>query len=252
MVGDWRNGSYAEYARWPLENVHVLDEEKLVMKLGYSVHDLAYLQRLLVPGGGLMELDVQTGDRVVIAPATGQFGGAAVEVALALGADVVICARKQDVLERMRTSLAPIYPQARIDTVALSGTVETDVGALQALGPLDKFIDFSPAAAAGSTHITNVLMSLRHGGRACLMGGITGTISIPYPVVVFNDLTICGKFMYDREVVRRVISLVESGRLKFEVPEIEVYGLEEWEDGFKSAEENAGWREMAVLRPGKK
>lgn len=58
MQGDWRHGSCAEYAHWPLENVHVLDEEKLTASRGYSVHDLAYLQRLLVPMDGLSELDV--------------------------------------------------------------------------------------------------------------------------------------------------------------------------------------------------
>jgi threonine dehydrogenase-like Zn-dependent dehydrogenase len=274
MQGDWRHGSCAQYARWPLENVHVLDEEKLTtstststsslgfglgsgLGLGYSFHDLAYLQRLLVPMGGLCEsvLDVKVGDRVIVAPATGQFGGAAVEVALAMGADVVICGRNRTALTKMRDTLEPVYPGAKIDVVQLLGVVETDVAALQAVGdrgrPIDKYIDFSPAVAAGSTHITSCLRALKRGGKACLMGGIMAGVEIPYSVVMFNDLQICGKFMYERDAVKRLISLVESGRLKFRVPEIKVFGLKEWEKGFETAAQKSGWREMVVFEPGR-
>lgn len=169
-----------------------------------------------------------------------------------MGADVVICGRKKDALNKMKDTLAPVYPQAKIDVVQLSGTVETDVAALQAVGPIDKYIDFSPAGAAGSTHITSCLMALRKGGKACLMGGITKSVEIPYPVVMFNDLKICGKFMYERDAVKRLISLVESGRLRFEVPDLKVFGLEEWKAGFETAGERSGWREMAVFEPGRK
>ncbi|KAJ9605429.1 hypothetical protein H2200_010086 [Cladophialophora chaetospira] len=247
----WRDGSCAEFARWPLENVHVLDEVKL-KALGYGAAELAYLLRLLVPMGGVAELDVRAGERVVVAPATGQFGGAAVEVALATGADVVICGRKRDVLETMKRVLQPVYPAARIDVVQLTGTVETDVAAIQAGGPVDKYIDFSPAAAAGSTHITSCIMSLKKGGKACFMGGIAGAVQIPYLLVMFNDLKICGKFMYEREGVKGLIKLVEGGRLRFELPELKRFGLEEWEEGFKLAETKSGWREMVVFEPGQK
>ena len=40
MDGEWRDGSFAEYARWPLENVFELDEAKLFGELKYSVQDL--------------------------------------------------------------------------------------------------------------------------------------------------------------------------------------------------------------------
>lgn len=250
MQGDWRHGSCAQYARWPLENIHALNEDKL-LSLGYSFHDLAYILRLVVPMGGLVEVDIKMGDRVIVAPATGQFGGAAVEGALAMGSDVIICGRKKDMLNQMKATLSPVYPQAKIDVVQLSGTVETDVAAIKAAGtgPVDKYIDFSPAAAAGSTHITSCLMALKKGGSACLMGGITKTVQVPYPLVMFNDLKICGKFMYEREAVTRLISLIESGRLKFDLPDVRVFGLEEWEAGFKAAGEKGGWRQMAVFQP---
>lgn len=252
MAGDWRDGSCAEFVRWPLENVHALDEKKLLDEHCYTVHELAYLVRLLVPMGGLSELNVRAGERLIIAPATGQFGGAAVEVAVALGADVVICGRNCAVLEKMKASLGPVYSSASINIVQLSGDVDVDVKALTQNGACDKYIDFSPAAAAQSTHITACLMALRKGGKACFQGGIPGPVSIPYLLVMFNDLQICGKFMYERQGVKDLIRLVESKRLKFDVSAVQVFDLEEWETAFEVAGNNTAWREISVFDPSKK
>jgi threonine dehydrogenase-like Zn-dependent dehydrogenase len=286
----WRDGSCAEYARWPLENVHALDEDVLcggssgsstatstspgssgkgIMSLGglgYTIPELAYLLRLLVPMGGLTAaLDVRAGDTVVIAPATGQFGGAAVEVALAMGADVVLCGRRLEALERMKTLLQPVYPEGRIEVVQLTGHVDGDEAAIRAAcgrrtgAGVDAYIDFSPAGAAASTHIASCIMALRSGGKACFMGGITQGVQIPYAAVMFRDLTIRGKFMYEREGVKRLIGLLESGRLKLKsksksefgspVEPVKTFKLEEWELGFREAEQRSGWREMVVFEP---
>jgi D-arabinose 1-dehydrogenase-like Zn-dependent alcohol dehydrogenase len=43
MEGEWRNGSFAEYAKFPLENVFALDEDVLCGKMGYSIADLCAL-----------------------------------------------------------------------------------------------------------------------------------------------------------------------------------------------------------------
>jgi NADPH:quinone reductase-like Zn-dependent oxidoreductase len=48
MEGVWRDGSFAEYARWPVENVHVIDEEVVCKKLGYSVEDLCGISSKLL------------------------------------------------------------------------------------------------------------------------------------------------------------------------------------------------------------
>ncbi|EXJ54002.1 hypothetical protein A1O7_09339 [Cladophialophora yegresii CBS 114405] len=265
----WRDGSYAEYARWPLENVHALDEDRLCggslrnrssttiatataagttgTGLGHTVPELAYLLKLLVPMGGLAALDIHAGDTLVIAPATGQFGGAAVEVALAMGADVVICGRRLEALERMEAVLQPAYSACGIKVVQLKGHVEEDAAAIRACGRpgggIDAYIDFSPAGAAASTHIASCILALRKGGKACFMGGITQMVQIPYAAVMFRDLVIRGKFMYEREGVKRLIGLLESGRLKLklnsgselgaQVGEVKTFKLEEWEVGFR-------------------
>ena len=58
MHGEWRDSTYAEYAKAPLENCIPLDEKRLLGPvedggLGYSVENLAYISALLVPYGGL-------------------------------------------------------------------------------------------------------------------------------------------------------------------------------------------------------
>lgn len=41
LAGDaWRNGVHAQYAALPLENVFILDEDRLIGELGYDVLDL--------------------------------------------------------------------------------------------------------------------------------------------------------------------------------------------------------------------
>ena len=93
MRGEWRDWTYAEYAKVPLENCHLLDEEQLLgtadgSGLGYSIENLAQLPRLLVPYGGLSDIKLKAGESIIIAPATGLFGGRAVEVALSMGGRV--------------------------------------------------------------------------------------------------------------------------------------------------------------------
>lgn len=58
MRGEWRDSTYAEYAKVPLENCIALDEKRLLGPvedggLGYSDEALAYISSLLVPYGGL-------------------------------------------------------------------------------------------------------------------------------------------------------------------------------------------------------
>ena len=68
MDGEWRHSTWAEYAKFPLENLYPLNEELLLKKQGYSIHDLCKLPMSLVPYGGLDEIDLKVGETIVIAP----------------------------------------------------------------------------------------------------------------------------------------------------------------------------------------
>jgi len=251
MMSEWRDATFAEFAKVPLENCHVLDEAVLVKgKLGYKVEELTYMLRQLVPMGGLVDLDVKPGERVIVAPATGQFGGAAVEVALALGARVIAVGRDRERLARMKEV---IYNGERLEVVKITGDVKSDTEALMQFGEVDKYIDFSPAGAAKSTHIMSCLMALKSGGMASLMGGIQETVAIPYGLMMFKSLQLRGKFMYERDAIKRLIKMVESGLLKLgEAGGLKVVGpfaLEDWEEAFDQAEKNAGWGVQVIISP---
>jgi hypothetical protein len=45
MKGEWRDSTYAEYAKAPLENCYPLNESLLKDKFGYGVDDLQDISR---------------------------------------------------------------------------------------------------------------------------------------------------------------------------------------------------------------
>lgn len=94
MGGEWRNSTYAQYAKVPLENCFVMNEKLLCSPtkdtgLAYSFNQLAWIGTPLVGYGGLRRIGLQAGETIIIAPATGGFGGATVIMALAMGARVL-------------------------------------------------------------------------------------------------------------------------------------------------------------------
>ncbi|KAM0258470.1 hypothetical protein ACHAQJ_003809 [Trichoderma viride] len=249
---EWRDATYAEYAKIPLENCYPLDEARLLGDpasggLGYSIDDLSYIHRLLVPFGGFRDVDLKVGETILISPATGPYGTAAVSLALALGANVVAMGRNAQVLEKLAAT------SDRVKTVQVTGCVEDDTAAIRKHGPIDVFFDISPPMAASSTHIKSGILSLAHSGRVSLMGGIAGDISIPYGVVMFNDIKLHGKFMYERKDVKMLIKMVESGIMglgqKIGARVEGKYGLEEWDQAFTAAKENAGPGQYVIIAP---
>ncbi|KAK7755989.1 hypothetical protein SLS62_001931 [Diatrype stigma] len=247
--GAWRNGTWTTHAVVALENATPLDEGLLLGKLGYDVSELTYLTRFTVAYGGMSAMGVKPGETVIVGPATGQFSGAAVEVASALGARVIALGRNTEVLSRLKETFA------RVETVILSGDVEEDAKAIQAFGPADAFIDISPTKASNAklTHITSALKSLRRHGRVSLMGGIAGDISIPYQLVMMNNIEIKGRWMYTRDEVREVVKLVETGLLKLgKSAGHTVHGkfkLDEWQAALDTAANHDTWGSVVTFTP---
>ena len=252
MHGEWRDATYAEYAKVPLENCNALDEERLIGSprnggLGYKIEDLQYISTLLVPYGGLRDIDLKAGETVIIAPATGAFGGAAVFVALAMGARVLAMGRNVEALQKVAAR------SERVEAIPITGDVQKDAEALQKFGAADAFLDISPSAAAKSTHIKSGILSLRHSGRVSLMGGIREDIALPYSVIMYKSLVLRGKWMYDREYIEALIKMMEIGILKLGesagIKTVGKFALEDWNRAFDAAAENAGMGMQALIAP---
>ncbi|TGO37105.1 hypothetical protein BHYA_0106g00380 [Botrytis hyacinthi] len=250
LIEVWRDGSLAEYVKSPLENVYALDEKRLLGSpaegcLGYSLGDLSILARYMVAYGGFRGIDLKAGETVVVAPATGLFSSAAVEVASAMGARVIAVSRNLSKLQKLAAA------NQRVEIVQTTGNYEEDVARIKALGPVDAYLDLSPQEANGSSHIRACLMSLRDYGRASLMGVPTNDIDIPYMMAVMKNLTIRGQYMYEREDVKGLIKLVESGLLKLgRAGGMEIVGefsIEQWDEGIEAVVQNPEPRKLAIM-----
>jgi len=211
----------------------------------------------MIPFGGLADAGVRAGDTVVIAPATGRFSGAAVITALAIGANVVAVGRRQNALDVLLTQLGK--PKS-LKTAVVVGDVEKDTAALShAVGArgADVVLDLSPPAAGANgktpSHLLAGLNVLRRGGVLSLMGGIGGTIAIPHSPIVFKNLVIRGRFMYERDHIEQVIKLVESGKLPLGkavgMKTVAEYGLAEFERAVNEAAKLPGWGECVQIVP---
>jgi threonine dehydrogenase-like Zn-dependent dehydrogenase len=250
MRGEWKDATYAEYAKIPLENCYALNEERLCGELGYKHEHLSDLSRCCVPYGGLSDIGVKAGETVIVAPATGPFGGAAVEVALAMGARVIAMGRNVEVLKKIQAS----HP-GRVEIVQMSGDTQGDLDALKKLWTIDAYFDISPPAAEKSTHFRSCILALRHGGRVSLMGGVHNDVAIPHSAVMHRDLTIKGKWMYSRQNVWDLIKMIEIGVLRLDKGKssgkvFQKFELEDWSKAFDAAAAGAsGMAAKALIVP---
>ncbi|KAK1749344.1 NAD(P)-binding protein [Echria macrotheca] len=260
-AGEWRNGSWGELVRVPAENVHLLDEAVLLHELGYTLDDLGYLLSLMITYGGLRDVDVRPGETVLVAPATGSFGGAAVHVALALGARVIAMGRNSEILKELQDVAARAYPGSKMAVLGMAGTVDENVeaikGAARALGSrdgtVDVYFDMSPPSASQSPHIKAGIAALRPKGRMSLMGGAAGDVGFPYYQIMVKGLTLQGSWMFTPSQIDDVIRLVETGRLKLgKVAGVEclgVFELDEWEKAFQVAGDGGRVGRFALFAP---
>ncbi len=217
----FHNGSYAEQMLTPTENVFALPH--------LQASDAArwcQLGRLLVPFGGLLSIGLRPGETILINGATGRFGSAAVQVALAMGAaKVVATGRNTAVLERLGQLFG-----ARVRPVAVTGDEEADRRRITtaAGAPLDCMLDILPPQASPS-QVEAAVHCVRPNGRISLMGGVGivdgAKLSLPYRWIMRNNITIRGQWMYTREAVPRMISMVHAGLIELDMIEVTEFAL---------------------------
>ena len=251
----YRYGSLADFVKMPLENVHLLDEEALLGPDGFALTDLPQLQACMIPFGGLSAAGVKVGDTVIVAPATGKFGGSAVMVALAMGARVVALGRSEDNLARLKKS----FPHPGLLTVKVGGNETGDTEAIMKVlkgKAADAYIDFTPGAAAAGgktpTHIATCIHALKRGGTAILMGGIFGNIEIPYMEILFKNISVKGNFMYGRDHVQQLLKMAETGHfklLKSAGLKTIAFKLDQIEEALEVASQNPGWSTNIAVTP---
>jgi threonine dehydrogenase-like Zn-dependent dehydrogenase len=245
----WRNGTFAEYAKVPLENCFALDEAKLCGSLGYEIPDLMYMSYLLVAFGGLRDINLEPGETVVISPATGGYGGAGVRVAIAMGARVIAAGRNQEKLVALQKHVVAGSPYAQIETMVWTGDEADDTKTLRKFGTIDAVLDFTPPQASKSLHLRSATSALRRNGRVSLMGFVDQPV-VPWTFVGKN-ITIKGKLMYERNDIVHFIKMLGGGLFPRgkDFVDTKSYGLVQWKEGFDVASEHTGIGKQVVLVP---
>jgi D-arabinose 1-dehydrogenase-like Zn-dependent alcohol dehydrogenase len=220
----------------------------LCHELGYGFHELAYIGYLLVSYGGLRDINLEPGETVVVCPATGGFGGAGVQVAIAMGARVIAMGRNLQELARLKAHVIKGTPGASIETVAITGDEAADAPALQSFGTIDAVLDLSPPSAGKSTHLDSAIAALRRKGRISLMGGFHDGPVPSFPLIA-KDITIKAKFMYERDDVRRFVQMMERGLLPHgrNLVTVKSFALDQWREALDVAAEYTGIGRYVVL-----
>jgi len=71
------------------------------------------------------------------------------------------------------------------------------------------------------------------------MGGITEDVPLPLSTILLHNLTLKGKFMYNREDLPALLKLVETGVLKLDesvgAKVMRKFTLEDWDEAFTMA-----------------
>ncbi|KAF2723991.1 alcohol dehydrogenase [Polychaeton citri CBS 116435] len=253
MESTWRNWSFAEYCSVPLENIHLLDERRLCGSptddgLGYSIPELSFIANISVPYGGLRDIELRPGQTIIVAPATGPFGGAAVVAALAMGARVIAMGRNRDALHRIKELFA-----GRVETVPITGDMQTDHNELKKFGRIDAYYDIGPREASESTHLKSAILALRRGGRVSLMGGYKDDMPFPHNFIMHRNIRLYGKWMYERSDIEDLIKLAETGTLKLGKAAgslvVGEFPLEEWKQAWDCAWDNNRMGQLTLIKP---
>jgi alcohol dehydrogenase len=244
VQSQYRDGSWAEKMRLPLENVLPLGKIDAANAAQWLL-----LGTMLVPYGGLRSVGLQAGETVVVNGATGNFGSASIAVALAMGAACVIATgRNQAALDALSRSFGD-----RVCPITMKGDVEKDKAAILqcADDPIDVVFDILPPAAAAS-QVMAALLTVRPGGRVSLMGGVGSggdeNLSLPYHWIMRNNVTIRGQWMYERDDITRLIALVKSKQLDLGCYDIVDFPLIEADAAIAHAAEHAGPFSKTVFR----
>ena len=208
------------------------------------------LNLLLVPYGGFLAANLQAGETVLVSGATGNFGSAGVAVALAMGAGCVVApGRNGTMLEELARRFGP-----RVRIVQLTGDEAEDRERMKraAPGPIDCVLDLLPPTA-GAKAVRAAAMTVREYGRVVLMGGVGmlggDDLTLPYPWIMRNCISIIGQWMYPAEANTRLIRLVRSGLLDLRHWAVADFDLDHANEAVAHAAANGGPFRSTVIRP---
>jgi NADPH:quinone reductase len=236
-LGRTINGSYAEYTRAPVTNVAAIES-------GLSWADLAAIPETYATAWTCLfrNLEIASGQTLVIRGATSSFGQAAVNMAVNTGAKVIGTTRSRGqfpILEALGAVRSEVEGPDLSKRIAEAGKI-------------DAVLDL-----VGNSTILDSLATLRRGGRACLAGWLGGLA----PIADFNPLlqmasgvylTFFGSFVFGKPgfplsdvPLQAIAADVEAGRYKAKPSR--VFRFEDIREAHRVMESNEAKGKMVVV-----
>jgi D-arabinose 1-dehydrogenase-like Zn-dependent alcohol dehydrogenase len=241
----FRHGAFAEQIMVPTENVKPLGACTAAEAVKWCA-----LGTLLVPYGGFLAARLEPGETVLVSGATGNFGSAAVTVALGMGAACVVApGRNEAVLSDLKRRFGN-----RVRAVTLTGNESDDCEHMKQAAPegIDCVMDILPPSAPTSA-VRAALMAVRPYGRVVLMGGVGmlggAGLDLPYPWIMRSCITIHGVWMYPPDAAGRLIKLVRAGLIDLDQFEATTFPLDDINEAVTHAAANSGPFRMTVIQP---
>ena len=236
-LGRTINGSYAEYTRAPVSNVALIEASLQWAELAAIPETYATAWTCL-----FRNLELTSGQTLVIRGATSSFGQAAVKLAVNAGATVIATTRSTSRFSMLESLGAT---RVEIEGPDLSKRI-AEAKQIDAVLDLD-----------GNSTILDSLAMLRRGGRACLAGWLGGLD----PIADFNPLlqmasgvylTFFGSFVFGTPgfpladvPLRKIAEDVAAGRL--DAKPARVFGFDDIHEAHRVMEANQAGGKMVVV-----
>jgi len=237
-LGRTINGSYAEYTRAPVSNVALIDAELPWAELAAIPETYATAWTCL-----FRNLELKSGQLLVIRGATSSFGQAALKLAVNAGARVVATTRSR----------------ARFAMLGKLGAERCEIerGDLSKHLPEAKQVD-AVLDLVGNSVVLDSLAMPRRGGRSCLAGWLGGLDPIPdfNPLLQMPSgvyLTFFGSFVFGTPgfplsdvPLRDIAADAAAGRL--DVKPARIFRFDEIREAHRVMEANEAVGKMVVVR----
>lgn len=207
-VGDWMNpevspyygsecdGGFAEYTKVRTENA-------LVLKSKLSDAELATFPCVLHTAENLIaRTQLQPGETIVIAGASGGVGTAAIQLSVLRGARVIAIASasKAELLTTLGASVVIDRNEADLEKAIRDA----------AGGAVDVGVD-----VVGGSMFMPIINALRQGGRYSSSGAISGPeVTFDLRQLIYKDLQLTGATITPPGTMVRMVKLIERGQLR--------------------------------------
>jgi NADPH2:quinone reductase len=236
-LGRTINGSYAEYTRAPVSNVALIEADLPWAELAAIPETFATAWTCL-----FRNLEISTGQLLVIRGATSSFGQSALKLAVNAGARVIATTRSRDRF-------------AMLDRLG-AGRCEIERPDLSKHIPEAKQIDAVLDLVGNSVALDSLAM-LRRGGRSCLAGWLGGLDPIPdfNPLLQMASgvyLTFFGSFVFGTPgfplsdvPLQQIAADAAAGRL--DVKPVRVFRFEEIHAAHRVMEAGEARGKMVVV-----